>query len=181
MFGFRPTETCHTDNHNLIQLVASVTTVCSSFYRPMSQHDSWVLISDLFQCLVLLFFSLQVCICTGKFLCHCDGVKGQKVRIRDDVTTGRESNLFLSQNYYDRHMYVRHIAFINIFCKNEIVWDFFNVFRTSFVLWNHFKAWSVLQWGHRVKIRCVTSDDGSLVRFTLPWWAAVITERAVVR
>lgn len=29
---------------------------------------------------VFCFGSLQVCHCTGKSFCHCDGVKGQKVR-----------------------------------------------------------------------------------------------------
>lgn len=153
VFGFRPTETCHTDNHNLIQHVASVTTFCSSFYRPMSYHDSWVLpqfISDLFQYLVVLFFSLQVCICTGEFLCHCDGVKGQKVRIPDDVTTVKPFSL-VRIIMTDIRMYDTLLSSI-FSVKMKLFENFFlYVFRTSFVLWNHFEAWSVRAQG-KVKL-----------------------------
>lgn len=79
----------HTDNHNLIQHVASVTTVCRSTCRPTSHHSPAHLrpvpglrfqVLDNLRIWLLLIFPSQVCICTGKFLCHCDGVKGQKVR-----------------------------------------------------------------------------------------------------
>lgn len=61
---------------------------------------------------MLLFLSVQVCVCTGKFLCHCDGVKGQKVRIADDVKAESESVDVLS---------VGSTMLINVFSKNEIV------------------------------------------------------------